>query len=180
MLSAARFSAAHTRRDVVKVAGGIVAGIFGGSTVSGAAAATKQKVVTLLNGKGAPSRRLGIVNDFYIDDRAHALYGPKRSSGWGRPTSLIGPTGRAGPVRTVGSPGSTGPEGTGQQGPMGPRGYSVLHGAGAPAPSLGEDNDFYIDTSTTQLYGPREGGVWGSPVSLTGSAKVAVIDGGNL
>jgi hypothetical protein len=167
----------RSRRDFVKIAGAIAAGVFGGATVGDATAATEPNVVTLLNGRGAPRRRLGIVNDFYVDDATHGLYGPKRSSGWGRPTSLIGP---AGPAGKVGPAGSSEPSGTGQPGPMGPRGYAVLHGAGAPAPSLGEDNDFYIDTSTTQLYGPREGGVWGSPVSLTGSANVAVIDGGTL
>jgi hypothetical protein len=42
---------------------------------------------------------------------------------------------------------------------------------------VGSDNDYYIDTASTQLYGPKEGGVWGSPVSLTGD--IAVIDGGH-
>jgi hypothetical protein len=59
-------------------------------------------------------------------------------------------------------------------------GYSVLNGATAPSASVGEDNDFYIDTATTQLYGPKSGGVWGSPVSMTGGWNIASIDGGSL
>jgi hypothetical protein len=146
----------RSRRDFIKVTGGVAAGLFGGATVSDADAAPKP-LVTLLNGEGAPKRRLGTVGDFYINDAGHAIYGPKRTSGWGKPTSLIGRTGATGP-----------------------RGYSVLHGDGPPTASTGEDNDFYIDTSTTQLYGPRAGGVWGSPVSLTGAANVTAIDGGTL
>ena len=34
-------------------------------------------------------------------------------------------------------------------------GLSVRHGAGAPAAGLGQDGDFYIDTSGPTLYGPK-------------------------
>lgn len=116
---------------------------------------------------------MGIVGDFYINDRAHTIYGPKSRHGWGSPTTLIGP---------AGAPGAKGPQGqagaAAAAGQQGPQGYSVLHGSQPPPASDGEDNDFYIDTATTQLYGPKEGGVWGSPVSLTGSANVSLIDGG--
>ncbi len=137
--------------------------------------------VTLLNGDGPPRARLGVVGDFYINDIAHTIYGPKRAHGWGEPTSLIGPRGAAGPAGAPGTASATGAEGEpGEEGPPGPRGYSVLNGSGPPASSLGEDNDFYIDTATTQLYGPKTGGAWGSPVSLTGQANINVIDGGSL
>jgi len=161
-----------SRREFLTAAAAFAAG-----TVSvGTADAAEPKVTTLLNGNGAPPKGRGSVGDFYIDDRDHAIYGPKRETGWGRGTSLIGPAAK-------GSTGSSGKDGTGTAGPAGPAGpagYSILHGAGPPAAGLGVDNDFYIDTSTTQLYGPREGGVWGSPVSLSGSANIAVIDGGTL
>lgn len=79
---------------------------------------------------------------FYVDSNHH-VYGPKRAGGWGEPTGLVR-----------------------SQGSTGPRDYSVLHGDGAPARTLGAAGDFYIDTLTTQLYGPNEQGVWGSPVSF--------------
>ncbi len=156
-----------SRRQFLTAAAAFAAG----TATVGTADAAQTKLVTLLNGRGAPRRRLGIVGDFYIDYQRHTIYGPKRQSGWGRPTSLIGPAG----ADPSGAPGQAG-----AAGPAGPASYSILHGHGPPAASLGVDNDFYIDTSTTQLYGPREGGVWGSPVSLSGSANITSIDGGSL
>ncbi len=137
------------RREFLAAAAAFAAGA---AVSEGAASASASHLVTILNGDGPPPRRLGIVGDFYIDDRAHTIYGPKRKAGWHKPTQLIGPRGRPG--------------------------YSVLHGRRPPAPREGIDNDFYIDTATTQLYGPKQGGVWGSPVSLTGAAHIEVIDGG--
>jgi hypothetical protein len=40
-------------------------------------------------------------------------------------------------------------------GPQGPRGNTILNGAGAPANNLGIQNDFYIDNVTTRFYGPK-------------------------
>jgi hypothetical protein len=170
------------------------AGFAGGAAIAEgtADAAARPRVAMLLNGNRVPGRHLGVVGDFYIDDRTHELYGPKRAHGWGRPISLVGPRGRrgaAGPRGASGATGAAGPRGPagsagppGPSGAQGPRGYSVLHGPTAPAPSVGEDNDFYIDTATTQLYGPKSGGVWGSPTSLVGgdAANITAIDGGSL
>ena len=161
----------ESRRTFITAAAAFAAG----TVVAGTADAAQTDVVTLLHGRGVPHHRLGITGDFYIDDSAHAIYGPKHGAGWGRPTSLMGPRGVHG-VR--GPHGARGVRGA--QGLRGLRGYSVLHGDGPPAGGTGADNDFYIDTRTTQLYGPREDGLWGSPVSLTGSANVSVIDGGAL
>jgi len=40
-------------------------------------------------------------------------------------------------------------------GPQGPRGKSILNGAGAPANNLGLAGDFYYNTSNTDFYGPK-------------------------
>lgn len=50
----------------------------------------------------------------------------------------------------------------------GPRGLSVLSGSGAPSNDLGVDGEFYIDTSTSTIYGAKSGGIWPSGVDLTG------------
>lgn len=55
-------------------------------------------------------------------------------------------------------------------GPDGPQGSSVLNGTGAPSASLGEDGEFYIDTSAWNIYGPKTSGAWGSATSLIGPA----------
>jgi hypothetical protein len=42
-------------------------------------------------------------------------------------------------------------------------GAQLASGAGAPAATVGHDGDFYIDTTTGTLYGPKVGGVWPTP-----------------
>ncbi|MEO6159077.1 MAG: hypothetical protein ABIQ39_15785, partial [Ilumatobacteraceae bacterium] len=50
-------------------------------------------------------------------------------------------------------------------------GSTVLNGSGAPANSLGNDGDYYIDNSTHDFYGPKTGGTWPlPPTSLIGPA----------
>jgi hypothetical protein len=139
-----------SRHGFLRGAGATAAGIVGGK-VGGHAATDRAHRVTILSGTHPPGRRLGQVGWFYVDSRTHELYGPKTGHGWGRPVSLIG---RAGARGTPGAQGA--------------QGYSVLNGTGPPAATLGQDGDFYIDTASTQLYGPRSGGVWGSPTPLTG------------
>ncbi len=43
---------------------------------------------TILNGKGAPTSKVGINGDFYIDTRSLLLYGPKASGKWPLPSNL--------------------------------------------------------------------------------------------
>lgn len=59
-----------------------------------------------LNGSGAPGTGTGSVGDFYIDVTAKTLYGPKTATGWGAPTSLIGPAGATGATGAQGNPGT--------------------------------------------------------------------------
>jgi Collagen triple helix repeat (20 copies) len=95
---------------------------------------------------------------------------------------------QAGPAGPAGSPGPAGPKGdTGPQGPpgndgaagpadpaglagaAGSNGNTVLNGTGAPADSIGDNSDFYIDTAAQVLYGPKSGGTWpAAGVSLVG------------
>lgn len=46
---------------------------------------------------------------------------------------------------------------------------TILNGVGVPSPSLGNDGDFYIDSSVYDIYGPKTGGSWGSATSISGS-----------
>jgi hypothetical protein len=59
---------------------------------------------------------------------------------------------------------------TGADGADGADGRTILSGIGAPAAGTGEDGDFYLDTSASDIYGPKASGVWGSPTSLIGPA----------
>jgi microcystin-dependent protein len=55
-------------------------------------------------------------------------------------------------------------------------GKSVLNGVGAPGSTIGVDGDFYIDTATEDIYGPKTAGVWGPPTSLIGSVGSVDLD----
>jgi hypothetical protein len=59
---------------------------------------------TILNGSGAPSAGLGRDNDYYIDNTADGIYGPKTGGAWGSITSLYGATVLSG----SGAPGAVG------------------------------------------------------------------------
>lgn len=54
-------------------------------------------------------------------------------------------------------------------GTAGADGKSILNGAGAPASTIGKEGEFYIDTTTKAIYGPKTGTSWGTPVSLVGA-----------
>lgn len=58
--------------------------------------------------------------------------------------------------------------GGGGTGPEGPRGYSILHGKGAPAPALGNNEEFYYDEENKEFYGPKTAGSWGVGFKLKG------------
>jgi Collagen triple helix repeat (20 copies) len=137
------------------------AGATGATGASGQAGPAGADGNTVLNGTGAPDSGVGRDGDFYIDTAADMLYGPKASGTWpSTGTSLVGPAGAAG------SAGAQGPAG-----PAGASGSTVLNGAGAPGTGVGNDGDFYIDTSAGVLYGPKAGGSWPDPgVSLVGPA----------
>jgi len=51
-------------------------------------------------------------------------------------------------------------------------GAQLLHGEGVPSAGTGSVDDFYLDTATLRLYGPKSAGGWGSGVLITGTAGV--------
>lgn len=67
-----------------------------------------------------------------------------------------------------GEPGPPGPQGT--QGVAGANGNTILSGTGVPANTNGAVGDYYLDLSTSNLYGPKTTSGWGSSVSLKGAA----------
>lgn len=72
-------------------------------------------------------------------------------------------------VQEQGPPGPGGPPGQqGIPGPPGRDGTAILYGEIPPAADVGHDGDFYYDTSTDIMYGPKAGGVWPPGASLVG------------
>lgn len=104
---------------------------------------------SLLTGSGAPAAASGSVGDMYLDTMARQLYGPKTSSGWGSPTSLVGPKGGTGATWYTGS--------------------------GAPAAGTGVNNDLYLRTDTGAVY-KKSSGTWSSIANITGPDPAADPD----
>jgi hypothetical protein len=92
-----------------------------------------------------------------------------------------GSAGSPGAKGDAGAKGDTGAKGDpGQAGPPGANGKTVLSGTAAPAAALGTIGDFYIRTTTSDIYGPKTAGGWGSPTSLKGSEGSPWTAGGTL
>ncbi len=82
----------------------------------------------------------------------------------------IGATGPAGPTGATGAQGIQGLTGApGAAGAAGANGKTVLNGTTNPSSGTGTDGDFYINTATNRLFGPKASGTWpGGGVSLVG------------
>lgn len=114
---------------------------MGGGTGSGTGGGV------VLTGAGAPANSVGNNGDYYLDTDTWTLYGPKANDVWPAGVSL---------VTQPGGSGGTGGTGGGTAG----NGGHILYGSGAPTDDIGVDGDFYFDTTTSTLYGPKAGGKW--------------------
>jgi hypothetical protein len=111
------------------------------------------------------------------------LKGDTGDTGPAGPQGLKGDTGDTGLVGPTGATGATGSEGP--AGAAGANGMTVLSGSGVPAPSTGNTGDFYIDTTTYRIYGPKgtltqynSQFVWHMPgTSLVGANGKTVLSG---
>jgi hypothetical protein len=95
-----------------------------------------------LTGTVPPVTAQGQDGDMYLNSATGDVYGPKTSSVWGGIVANIkGPTGATGAT-----------------------GYSPVYivAAGVPAPATGNNGDMYINSTTSDLYGPKTAGAWGS------------------
>lgn len=61
----------------------------------------------------------------------------------------------------------------------GANGNAIDYGTGAPSSGIGNNNDFYIDTAASKLYGPKAAGAWPAGVSLIGATGPAGANGTN-
>jgi hypothetical protein len=56
---------------------------------------------------------------------------------------------------------------------------TILNGKGAPLSKIGIDGDFYIDTRSLLIYGPKKTGKWPLPQNLQGPIGANGVDGKN-
>jgi hypothetical protein len=100
---------------------------------------------------------------------ATGLTGPVGPQGL---AGIAGPAGATGPIGLTGAQGATGPQGpvgaTGPQGNPGTNGNTMLNGMTAPSAATGVNGDYYINSVTHELFGPKTNGVWPAGISLVG------------
>ena len=114
---------------------------------------------TLLYGTGLPASATGKNTDSYINTLTGIFY-QKASGAWSQVFSMA--TGPQGPQGTAGTNGTNGTDGN-----------TILFGAIDPSnTTTGINGNFYINTLTYNLFGPKIAGAWGSGVSLFGAGLV--------
>lgn len=98
---------------------------------------------TVLYGPADPLNHAdGEDGNFWINTTTHFIFGPRVNGIWPAGTSMIGPQG---------IPGNT-----------------VLYGAADPVAGTGVDGNFYINTATHFMFGPKAAGAWPAGFSLIG------------
>jgi hypothetical protein len=108
----------------------------------------------ILYNLGDPNATLGRVNDTYINT-GNGKFFKKTEAGWSQVFSMLN-----------GPPGGPGPKG--EMGPSGINGKTVLNGTIDPAnQTVGVDGDFYINTNTWIIFGPKRNGDWGNGKYMT-------------
>ena len=113
---------------------------------------------TVLYGASNPTAGTGVNGNFYINTATNFWYGPKAGGAWPAGVSLVEPRG---PV------GATGP-----QGATGAAGNTVLYGTSNPTSGVGVNGNFYINTATNFIYGPKIAGAWPVGTSLVRTRRV--------
>lgn len=109
----------------------------------------------MLSGTGKPDDSKGNNGDYYLNTDTGGLFGPKESDSWNSSPAIV----------LKGQDGKDGSDGS-----DGDDGRTILSGTGAPGQSVGDVDDFYLDTSSYKLYGPKTSGSgWGSGTDLQGA-----------
>ncbi len=88
-----------------------------------------------------------------------------------------GKDGAVGPQGSTGATGATGPQGS--VGATGADGTKIYSGTTAPASTLGNNGDFYLNVATSDFYGPKTAAGWGTPTNLKGATGATGAAGAN-
>lgn len=114
---------------------------------------------TVLYGVVVPTTQ-GVNGDTYILTTNGTFY-QKVSGSWVAKFSMA--TGPVGPQGAAGTNGTNGVDGK-----------TVLHGTTNPSNLLGNDGDFYVNTTNYTFFGPKAGGEWPPGFSLVGPPGASV------
>lgn len=105
-------------------------------------------------GSTVPDNSLGINGDTYLRTVGGVFYS-KIIGIWVAEFSMA-----TGPVGPAGANGTNGTNGT--------NGLTILSGTTNPSNGLGVNGDFYINTTTWFIFGPKAAGAWPAGVSIVG------------
>lgn len=97
---------------------------------------------TILSGTSDPLATDGKSGDFFLNTTSKNLFGPKTENGWGSPVSLIGVDGNDG--------------------------NTMLNGTSDPLTTDGKSGDFFLNTTSNTLFGPKTENGWGTGISMVG------------
>jgi len=110
---------------------------------------------TVLYGSGVPGSGIGSNGDTYINIDT-GIFHHKAAGAWAQVFSM-----QTGPQGPKGDKGDTGTAGA--------NGKTILNGTSNPSNSTtGTNGDFYLNTNTYQLFGPKTDGAWGLGTSIIG------------
>ena len=126
---------------------------------SGTAGANGVDGATWITGAGAPAAGLGIDGDLYLDISTGDVF-QKSAGSWGAIANITGPIGATGSAGTNGTDGSV-----------------WYTGSGIPGAGTGIDGDFYLDSTSGDIY-QKSAGAWGASIAnLTGPTGTAGTNG---
>jgi hypothetical protein len=110
-----------------------------------------------------------------MDTATTTIYGPKAAGAWPAGIVLPGTDGQDGTDGVTPVKGVDYTDGT--DGQDGADGNTILSGTGAPDAALGVDGDYYMDTATTTIYGPKADGARPAGIVLPGTDGQDGTDG---
>lgn len=130
-----------------------------------------------LSGQGAPSGGLGSVGDWYLNTSNDDVYEKTGTTTWTLRANIKGSTGATGATGATGSQGPQGIQGpqgntgatgaTGSAGSNGTNGATWRQGSSVPSNGTGVDGDFYLRTTTGDVY-QRSAGTYSIIANITG------------
>ena len=130
-------------------------------------------VAALISGVTAASISTLVINSQNLQSATGAT-GANGTTGLTGPRGEIGATGPTGPTGLAGATGSTGVKG--DTGAMGTNGATWYTGTGAPPSSLGVNNDFYIDSTSSDVYN-KVSNVWIKVTNIRGATGPTGVKG---
>lgn len=123
-----------------------------------------------LSGTIVPAGVTGVVGDWYLRTTTSDAYEKTAASTWTLRVNLQGIQGVQGPQGIPGVEGDQGPQGI--QGVAGPAGSKWLQGTTIPGSGAGVQGDWYLRTTTSDVYEKTTASAWTLRVNIKGAQGI--------